>query len=124
MKRSELSFAEGFTSTRSRNDNPQKAFDWDKAAQIIKEKFKEHPDLVAEAGLQGDWEYTGGIIFKTGKPTNDSYTYLSSNWAIPTLILSYDGDEQNEIECYSINNRFNADSKWDKDSLNILEISL
>jgi hypothetical protein len=53
MKISELTFFEGFTSTRGNNDNPQKAFDWDKAAKIIKEHFKEHPDLLVELIVTG-----------------------------------------------------------------------
>lgn len=122
MKRSELTFAEGFTSSRGKNSNPHRAFDWDKAAEIIKERLKEHPHLVAEAGLQGDWSYTGGTIFQNGFPTNDRYTYLSSNWATPTLILSWDGEEQEEHECWSYNSesRFNEGSKWDETSLQIL----
>ena len=124
MKRSELTFIEGFTTTRSRNNNPQKAFDWDKAANIIKEEFLNHNDLIAEAGLQRDWAHTGGVIFEGGKPTNDSYTHLSSNWAIPTLILSWDNQEQREIECFVIGGRFHSDSKWDEESLKILGIDL
>jgi hypothetical protein len=105
--------------------NTQMAFDWDKAAEIIKEKLKLHPDLKAEAGLQGDWAYTGGTIFENGKPTNDEYTFLSSNWAKPTLILEWDGEEQEEIECLTDDNeRFNSDTKWDDKSLAILGIGL
>lgn len=124
MKRSELGFAEGFLTTRGMNNNPQMAFDWDKAAELIKQHLKNHPDLVAEAGLQGDWDYTGGEIFRDGKPTNDDYTYLSSNWATPTLILSWDGCEQEEIDCYKKDSRFYSDSKWDDESLKILGIAL
>ncbi len=126
MKKSELTFAEGFTTNKGRNNNPQMRFDWDKAAQIIKEKYLDHKDLVAEAGLQGDWVHTGGIIFEENKPTNNNYTYLSSNWATPTLILNYNGEEQEEIECYTIeeNSRFDSDSKWDETSLELLGISL
>ncbi len=101
------------------------AFDWDKAAKIIKEKLKLYPDLKAEAGLQGDWAYTGGSIFKKGKPTNKSYTFLSSNWAKPTLILSWDGCEQEEIECFTnADERFTSDTKWDEKSLEILGIKI
>lgn len=83
--------------------------------------LKEHPDLVAEAGLQGDWAYTGGEIFRDGEPDMDSYTYLSSNWAAPTLILSWDGQEQEEMECIAIDgHRFDEKSKWDETSLAIL----
>lgn len=131
MKRSELSFADGFNPNGQGQINrklgkSQMAFDWDKAAEIIKEKLKEHSDLYAEAGLQGDWNYTGGEIFYDGKPTNSVYTYLSSNWATPTLILSWDGKEQEEIACYTTEegNRFTSDSKWDEKSLDILGIKL
>lgn len=124
MKRSELGFIEGFFSQRSKNENPQKAFDWDKAANIIKDCFKKHPDLIAEAGLQGDWNYTGGEIFRDGKPTNEDYTFLSSNWAVPTLILNWDGCEQEEIECYKEDSKFRSDSKWDDKSLKILGLNL
>ena len=129
MKKSNLTFADGFLGLEAQmakaKGNTQKAFDWDKAAEIIKEKLKVHPDLKAEAGLQGDWDYTGGTIFKNGKPTNDSYTYLCSNWAIPTLILSWDGKEQEEIECLTdANERFDSDTKWDEKSLAILGINL
>ena len=100
------------------------AFDWDKAAKVIKEKFETNKDLVAEAGLEGDWKYTGGEIFKNGKPTNKNFTYLQSNWAVPTLILSY-GGESEEIECWTeANERFTEETKWDDISLNILGLSL
>ena len=125
MKKSELTFTEGFTTSRSKNNNPQKAFDWIKAANIIKERLQEHPDLIAEAGLQGDWDFTGGVIFEQGLPTNDDFTYLSSNWAIPTLILTWDGEEQEEIECFVIgNDKYDSRSKWDEESLNVLGLNL
>ncbi len=129
MKESNFTFSDGFLGVNAKKaaeeNKPVLTFDWDKAAKIIKTHFKEHKDLIAEAGLQEDWEYTGGIIFEDGKPTNDSYTYLSSNWAIPTLILSWDGLEQEEIECFTkLSKRFNKDSKWDDESLKILGIKL
>lgn len=127
MKRSELAFMDATTGMRaemaSRNGAKIKALDWDSAAKFIKTAFKAHPDLRVEAGLQNDWEYTGGVIFEDGKPTNESYTYLASNWAIPTLILEWDGVEQEEIECYiEENDRFSSGSEWDDISLNILGI--
>jgi len=129
MKQSNYSFAEGFYATPASSAKAagatQKAFDWDKAAQLIKGAFEKHADLTAEAGLQGDWAYTGGEIFRDGKPTNHSYTYLSSNWATPTLILSWDGSEQEEIGCFcEANERFSEKSKWDEKSLEILGIPL
>lgn len=128
MKKSELTFAQGFegkeAETARKQGKPFRAFDWCKAAEIIKERFEQHPDLVAEAGLQGDWDYTGGIIFEGGKPTNEHYTYLASNWAAPTLILSWDGEEQEEIECSEIEGKYNDGSKWDAQSIAILGIEL
>lgn len=126
MKKSELSFIEGFTDGRGQANRAAgvslKMFDFEKAAEIIKDRFSKHPDLVAEAGLQGDWAYTGGEIFENGKPTNESYTYLASNWAPPTLILSWDGREQEELECSKEGD--NSGAKWDEKSLQILGISL
>lgn len=112
--------------SEANRDNPHRAFDWDKAAEIIKERFAVHPDLVAEAGLQGDWDYTGGEIFRDGKPTNDDYTYLSSHWATPTLILSWDDEEQEEVPCWvpQTHSRFTSKTKWDEQSLAILGIQL
>jgi hypothetical protein len=129
MKESNLSFADGFLGIQADVARARcakvKAFDWDKAANLIKENLKQYPNLVAEAGLQGDWDYTGGTIFEKGKPTNDSYTYLASNWATPTLILTNDGDEICEVDCsIERNDRFDSDSKWDESSLSILGISL
>ena len=126
MKQSNLSFAGGFlgAAARAAGDAPQKKFDWELAAVIIKEYSSKYPDLVAEAGLQEDWEYTGGKIFEKGHPTNDYDTYLSSNWAIPTLILSSDGEELQEVECWTLDSKYNADSKWDRKSLKILGIGL
>ena len=128
MKTSKLGFAEGFLGTQAQDAKAKgeifMAFDWDKAAKIIKEKFETHKDLVAEAGLEGDWNYTGGYIFEDGKPTSENYTYLKSNWAVPTLILTCDGDSE-EIECWiEGNDRFTSDTKWDDISLKILGIPL
>lgn len=125
MKQSKYSFAEGFLGTPNETKTFQRAFDWDRAAHIIKKAHSDHPDLVAEAGLQGDWAYTGGIIFENGKPTNDHYTYLSSNWAPPTLILSWDGEEQEEIQCFCDDSETRTSkTKWDETSLDILGIQL
>ena len=70
---------------------PLMVFDWKKAAEIIRD---ENPGLV-EAGLAGDWEWTGGIIFRDGVIVEDEYTYLSSNWATPQIVV--DGDSR---DCY------------------------
>jgi len=125
MKQSNYSFIDGLLIDNAKiskaKGNVHNAFDWDKAAAIIREKVKVHPDLRAEAGLQGDWEYTGGIIFEDGKPVIDGGTYLQSNWATPTMILSWDDEEQEEIPCFTEGNaRFNESTTWDEISLAIL----
>lgn len=123
MKESNYSFlgADIIAKGAINRNNPVKAFDWDKAAAKIKELLPSYPNLTAEAGLQGDWDYTGGIIFEDGKPNSESYTYLASTWAIPTLIITADGEELIEMPCYTNKSkRFNSESKWDKASLKIL----
>ena len=123
MRKSELGFIEGFYTERVKNNNPHKAFDWDKAAEIIKEKLKTNPNLTAEAGLEGDWNYTGGIIFENGQPTTENYTFLESNWATPTLIITLDNGKDESFECFTgVNERFDAKAKWDKISLSILSV--
>lgn len=129
MKSSTIGFAEGFLGVNAQVARSQgaaiKAFDWDQAAMKIKEAYAQHPDLVAEAGLEGDWAYTGGVIFESGLATNGHYTYLASNWAAPTLILSWDGVEKESIECSCPeSDRFNSETKWDTESLTILGLPL
>ena len=93
----------------------QMVFDWVKAAKLIKES---KPTL-AQAGLQGDWEWTGGTIFEGGKPVLDSYTYLSSNHAVPEIDL--DGDR---FPCYCMQSEqptYNSGTKWPAEALAIIE---
>ncbi|HEU5088194.1 MAG TPA: hypothetical protein VFT99_12140 [Roseiflexaceae bacterium] len=68
-----------------RSGTPERIFDWHKAAQRIKETGARS----AEAGLDGDWNYTGGTIWRDGAivPRDETYTYLASLWAEPMLIL-------------------------------------
>lgn len=121
MKKSLYSFIQGFTENVGGNSKDFKAFDWVKAAKLIKKTIKKHPGLIAEAGLQGDWNFTGGVIFEEGQPVSESYTYLQSNWAVPCLLLSWDGECQREIECYESDGKYNSDSKWCDESLQILK---
>lgn len=79
-------------------------FDWDKAAKLIAERAPAE----AGAGLRGDWEWTGGTIWRDGAPVFDEYTYLASLWATPELSL--DGEV---VECW----RYAEDSPgWDSDT--------
>ena len=91
--------------------NRSKIFDWDKAAALIKDRRPK----IAEAGLDGDWDYTGGTIYRDGNPVLDDYTYLSSTWANPTLVM--DGEE---IECYTYDCEWDEETKWPESALQIL----
>jgi hypothetical protein len=93
---------------------PKMVFDWKRCAEIIRD---ENPQEV-EAGLSGDWEWTGGVIFKDGKIVDDQYTYLSSNWARPQVCV--DGDYR---DCFVMKSDANWDSgtKWPEEARAILE---
>lgn len=92
-----------------------KVFDWVKAVKLI----KEHKATVASAGLSGDWDYTGGIIFEDGKPVpaEDTYTFLSSNWATPEIEI--DGAR---YDCYIMQSKteWDSDTYWPKEALELL----
>ena len=99
----------------SHRGDPFMVFDWDKAAQIIREKQPKY----ALAGLRYDWEYTGGIIYENGKPIKECDTFLQSNWAIPELMI--DGAV---IECYKLKKDtpgWGPETKWPESALKILE---
>lgn len=93
--------------------NASMVFDWDKAAGIIRERKAE----VAHAGLRGDWEYTGGIIWRDGAivPDDDTYTYLASNWANPELEV--DGEI---IECWLYTDKWDSGTYWPESARQIL----
>lgn len=94
--------------------NRQRVFDWDKAARIIRDR----KPRTAGAGLESDWEYTGGTIYADGAPVTDEYTYLSSNWATPELEI--DGET---IDCWRYEDEtpgWDSDTKWPESALAIL----
>lgn len=92
-------------------------FDWDRAARRIVEANAGD----ASAGLESDWEWTGGPILANGVPVPASETcvYLASTWATP--ILSLDGVEE---PCWRYQtddgNDWNADTYWPDSALTIL----
>lgn len=106
-----------FAMAIANKDKELMVFDWDKAANIIKER-KPHSVV---AGLAEDMEYTSGVIYENGKvlSRNETYTYLSSTWAIPTLVI----DNHEEIECYKMKSgtpNWDSDTYWPQSSLDIL----
>ena len=102
-------FMLGSTSTRTDNS----VFDWVKAAEYLRDNNVKD----ARAGLSCDLEWTSGNILVNGQIPEDSYTYLSSNWAIPVLVV---GDE--EIICYTTESvsGWNAKTFWPKEARDIL----
>lgn len=91
-------------------------FDWDKAAQIIKERKASH----AGAGLSGDWEWTGGDILRDGMPVSqeETYTYLASTWAIPELKI--DGEIIDCFKMQSETDNWDSQTYWPESARNIL----
>ena len=90
-------------------------FDWDKAAQIIRDEEA----MEAYAGLAGDWEWTGGCIFRDGQPVHDDYTFLSSNWATPELQIN--GLRRDCYRMASQTPTWGSGTKWPSSALAILE---
>lgn len=110
---------EAFAKGSANRYSPLMVFDWIKAATII----KENPSKPAAAGLSGDWEYTGGAIYRDGKPVpqEETYTYLASTWAVPELHF-----DDRMIECYKMQTdtpQWGPDTYWPKEALEILGIS-
>lgn len=109
---------------RIHRDSPSRVFDWVWAAALIRDRCLDGNLKVASAGLQDDWEYTGGKIFENGSPVpaEETYTFLSSTWAIPELCL--DGDI---FECWiwaKDSPGWDAGTYWPPESLAILQPSL
>lgn len=89
-------------------------FDWDKAAEII----KNNPKVCWRAALRNDEFWTGDTIYEDGKPNLDAHTYLASIWAVPYIF----NDEEN-ICCYKYSDEvpdWNSDTIWPKSALEIL----
>ncbi len=94
-------------------DGHGKVFDWVKAAQILKDK---NPDE-AYAGLLEDMEWTAGIIWSEHRPYKKAYTYLSSRWATPVLVI-----DEDYIECWepSDGSKWDSGTKWPDEALALI----
>jgi hypothetical protein len=100
-----------------RND-PQRVFDWELAAHLIAGR---QPKKV-RAGLSGDWEYTGGPIWRDGKPVpkEETYVFLASTWATPEIEI--DGETLPCFRLASDSPGWAADTYWPPEALAILGI--
>lgn len=99
-----------------RAGNKTMVFDWYKAATLIRERQPK----VARAGLRSDWEWTGGEIYRDGRPVTDAYTFLASYWATPELDI--DGEV---VDCFVYaedTDGWDQHTKWPETALKILEV--
>ena len=96
-------------------DKPLMVFDWERAAQIIRDRGPK----TAEAYLETDYFWTGSDIYQDGKPILDATPYLHSTWARPMLILN---GEEPGIACFKMENEVSWSGKdcWPGQSLKIL----
>lgn len=92
---------------------PERVFDWDKAARIIRER-RPH---AAYAGLAEDLTDTFSVIYIDGEPLEDGSGYLASTWATPQLYL--DGDS---VDCWvwEYETEWDTDTRWPQFALDIL----
>lgn len=101
-----------------------KAFDWVKAAELI----KKHKALKARVGLQEDWDYTSGMIYDEG-PIMDGDPYVASVWATPILVLLLPARNTIVTQCYKIVDDHHdlkvfleyAKTVWPEEALEILK---
>lgn len=105
-----------FANAQAAAGNEPKVFDWDEAARRIVKAGA----LTASAGLSGDWEWTGGDILRNGEPipADETYTYLSSNWATPELDV--DGVVTPCFRAESETDGWDAGTYWPESALAIL----
>ena len=108
-----------FSAGQANRGKEPKVFDWEKAAKLIKELGASE----AEAGLSGDWEYTGGCIFQDGKPVprDETYVYLASTWATPEIEI--DGVVMDCFRMASETPGWDSDTYWPPEALAILNQS-
>ena len=95
--------------------NPLRVFDWDKAAQLIKDFGTKE----ASAGLLDDWNWTADAIFTDGVPNMQCKCFLASTWALPMLEIDCE-----RIECWRMESEtpgWHAHTVWPESALRILE---
>ncbi len=117
--RCEVDTLSAFAMGEANRGKPQRVFDWVKAAELIRERRP----AAAEAGLEGDWEYTGGVIYRGGAPVHDEYTYLASTWATPQLmLLGCESGGDDTVDCWRWRDEtdWHSGTKWPAEALAVL----
>lgn len=90
-----------------------RVFDWLKAVELI----KEYNAKDAIAGLSTDMFWTSGTILADGKIVTDSYTYLSSDWATPVIVI-----DDVEYDCWKYQHEvqnWNSYTKWPPEAVEL-----
>jgi hypothetical protein len=110
--------------SRVNRNSPMMVFDWIKAAEIIRDRLLLGTLKEAAAGLQSDWEWTGGLIFSKRSivPRDETYTFLSSNWAKPELRV-----DNEVLECFCLRDKkpeWGSGTYWPPEALEILKQAL
>mgnify|MGYP000959760599 CR=1 FL=1 len=103
-----------FEKGRANKGKEKRVFDWVAAAKKIKEKNPQ----IAQAGLQGDFEHTSGVIYEDGEIVKSKSCYLKSNWAIPILVID---DEAYECFLMEEQTEYNENTMWPDEALAIIE---
>lgn len=123
-------FAAGILGMANRG-REQMVFDWEKAANIIKDYLEEHngEDIEIAASLRGNEGNTYGFIYSNGKFNTDDHGYLASTWAKPQIVIfnyslndMYE-DEGTKIPCYKMQHEvpdWNASTWFPKEFTDIL----
>jgi len=104
-----------FAMGETHRNNPLMVFDWIKAAKLI----VENPEVTIEAGLRGDWEYTGGVIWQDGKPVKE-YVYLASTWAKPEIEIDGDREDCWIYQAESPNEEWSSSTHYPPEARRIL----
>lgn len=107
---------QAFAMGQMNSGKPSMVFDWHKAARRIRDTKPSS----ASAGLSQDWEWTGGEIYRDGKPVelDETYVYLASTWAIPELEL--DGEVEPCFLMESESPGWDAHTYWPESARSIL----
>lgn len=108
---------EAFVMGQANRGKETMVFDWDKAAKLIKDRNATN----VSAGLRGDWEWTGGRIFENGNivSSEDTYTYLSSTWAVPEIQI--DGERFPCFKMASETPGWDCDTYWPESARKIIK---
>ena len=111
------------------NGNPMRQIDWEKARDLINEFKEKNPGVgfCVDAGLSGDMDNTGGIVYlydevddkDTWYTNSNTYVYGASVWATPILIFTvyHDDDSFDETtsECWKYGNETDIPEWWGKE---------